>query len=135
MTYQQKWTEKNRVRIRAYKKKYRKAHPEWVSNQRSRFARKTRARLIKFLGGKCRGCGLDDTDVLVFDHKNNDGRLDKRRMHNTTIVKYYLDHIREAKRKLMLLCHNCNWRKEMILRELKRLQGIGIPPILGDVTS
>ena len=117
------------LETRLYFRNYKKEHPEWMSNQRSRQKRNLRQKLIEFLGGKCKACGETDFEVLIFDHKNNDGRKDKRRMHNTHIAKYYLEHLHEAKKKLMLLCHNCNWRKERILRELKRLEGIGVPPI------
>lgn len=115
-----------------YQKNWRKNNPELyrriASTQRSRQKRKRRENLLNFLGGTCKGCGIIDFDILIFDHKNNDGREDKRRMHNTFITKYYLEHLKEAKEKLIILCHNCNWRKEMVLRELTRLIGIGVPP-------
>lgn len=126
--YQRQWKKEHP----GYQRKWRQNNPEKYkriqSNQRSRHRRKIKHQLIEFLGGKCRGCGLVDYEILVFDHKNNDGRKEKRGLGYTKVLEYYSNHVKEAKRKLMLLCHNCNWRKEMILRELKRLQGIGIPP-------
>lgn len=122
------WRETHRQHIRDYNKHYKRLHPEWQSNARSKQHRKERLQLIDFLGGECINCGIIDDEILVFDHKLNDGRLEKRRMYSAWIVKYYLRHLKDAKRRLQLLCYNCNWKKESIVRELRRLEDLRIPP-------
>ena len=126
--YQETYKETHREQRRQYMREYKKKNPWWSSNYRSRHRRKIKLQLIEFLGGKCKNCGETDPDVLVFDHKNNDGRKERRGLGYATVLKYYWNHLREAKKKLMILCHNCNWRKEMTLRELKRLERIKVPP-------
>jgi hypothetical protein len=76
-----------------------------------------RARLVMELGGKCVHCGFDaDIRVLVLDHKNSDGHLDRRRIGNH-IARYYISRIDEAKKNLQVLCFNCNWIKAIEAKE------------------
>jgi len=73
-----------------------------------------RNQLYEILGGKiCIKCGYDGT-ALNFEHINDDGPEDKKRIGGIKKqVYYYLNHPDEAKKKLQVYCANCNWEKEL----------------------
>ena len=65
------------------------------------------------LGGwRCGVCGNSDRDVLTFDHKDGHGEAERNQMGGQfPTINYYFMNLNEAKRKLQVLCANCNWRK------------------------
>lgn len=88
--------------------------------------------LVLFLGGKCScrrddcwhegECSVSDYRCLQLDHINGDGAKDRERL-GGPIVRYYFNHLDEAKANLQLLCSNCNWVKRVHNRELRN--GVG----------
>ncbi len=68
--------------------------------------------VFEILGGAvCANCGNDDSDVLQFDHIDNDGyRLRKDEL-KTTRYKYWIDHPDIEVKTMQVLCANCNWKK------------------------
>src|SRR2546427_4881046 len=72
-----------------------------------------RMNLIQILGNnKCVRCGFGDLRALQLDHIKSDGKRDRMRFKNNNLMYfYYYDHLNEAKRKLQVLCANCNWIK------------------------
>jgi len=98
------------------------------SKQRSQRNRQT---LIQLLGGKCacnepdcwhKGlCGIDDIRLLQFDHILGGGSREDEEMGTPAMYLYYLKHLEEAKRKLQLLCANCNWLKRYRYREFSKV--------------
>jgi hypothetical protein len=75
---------------------------------------KLRLKLFYLLGGPhCKHCGCRCYDVLQLDHINDDGEEDWKRFPHrySPMVSYYLKHPEEAKRRLQVLCIDCNYKK------------------------
>lgn len=70
-----------------------------------------RERAIATLGGKCLGCGENDSVVLTFDHMNGDGAEDRRKEGHSSRRLYR--EIVEGREDIQLLCFNCNHRKRI----------------------
>jgi hypothetical protein len=75
--------------------------------------KKIRDKLKKILGGEdcaeCIQCGFKDHRALPNDHIDNDGYLDNRKFSDKRGRDYhYTTHPEEAKKKLQILCSNCN---------------------------
>ena len=90
--------------------------------------RKERIRLemVTAYGGLCKDCGENNPLVLVLDHINNDGATDRREGRGQGGYKLYAK-LRKAnwpKEDLQLLCHNCNYLKELRRRHAIVLERI-----------
>jgi len=74
---------------------------------------KMRLLIIERLSGtKCKRCGFDDVRALQLDHIKGDGMKDRKRFKNDQYMWfYYYDHPEQARKKLQVLCANCNWIK------------------------
>ncbi len=73
--------------------------------------------VVAFLGGKCVTCGYEkDKRALVLDHKNGDGKED-RKERGSKLFRYYCLNLEEAKERLQVLCANCNMIKAMENKE------------------
>lgn len=105
-----------------YQKNY---HKEWVQKNNKHFAgymsqyiRKKRLEVIKLLGSRCsnESCqiigGCNDIRCLEIDHINNDGYIERKKISGVSAYLYYLRNPDEAKRRLQILCSNCNKIKE-----------------------
>lgn len=81
-----------------------------------RLARNVRikTKLMQILGQNCcQTCGFAIFQALVFDHINNGGRTDHVRFRDTkTLQMYYIKHPDAARKKLQVLCANCNTIKQ-----------------------
>lgn len=73
--------------------------------------KESRPRLVTELGGKCSICGFDNPKSLVVDHINGGGRVERRKMGGHKFYWHYLNHLDEARKKLQVLCSNCNMIK------------------------
>lgn len=88
-----------------------------------------RLELIEKLGNsKCKRCGFDDIRALQLDHVKGDGVNDRKRFKNIQYMwLYYNEHPKIARKKLQVLCANCNWIKRSEKNEsswhFKRKQG------------
>jgi len=96
-------------------KKWSRTKKEDIYDRRDR-----RVKSIINLGGKCVICEINDSDVLQFDHINNDGHLYQN--------KHIINQVEDNPEKFQLLCANCNTKKEAHRRELDRLGRLKIPP-------
>ena len=76
--------------------------------------------MIKAYGGKCKFCGEKDPDVLVLDHINDDGNLDRKANGHKGGANMYVKLRNKGwpQGYLQLLCANCNVRKEMKRRRM-----------------
>ena len=118
--YQKKWRLENKEYCREYNKKWRADNREYY-NAYYRVNRKDihrRKELLRILGNKCSNpdClvlgGCTDIRCLQLDHINGGGLKEMREFKsNMKMYGYYLNHIDDAKRKLQVLCANCNWIK------------------------
>ena len=111
--------------VRLYNKKYKKEHQIVASHSNHRYNQNNKTQLIDFLGGKCKICEIADNDVLEVDHKFNDGVIDRQRFPHNNSTLYYLKHLRKAKKKLQILCANCNKKKSFFLIGFQRLERHG----------
>lgn len=73
--------------------------------------------LLDVLGSRvCVRCGFADKRALNIDHINGGGNQDKKRFggkYGSRFVLYYIRHPEEARRKLQVLCSNCNQIKKI----------------------
>jgi hypothetical protein len=116
-------------RIREYRRKYRKAHPdllrkkqrEWQLAHYDQVLRERREKhrqnnlaakqkVYAKLGRVCKQCGIDDIRVLCIDHVNGDGKDD--RWYGKMPYAKFLDKVVADKTgRYQILCQNCNWIK------------------------
>lgn len=96
--------------------------PERLAEQKRKDARaayhRLRARIMERMGGKCVRCDIDDTRVLVVDHKFGGGEQERRR---TSMTRFYYEILADPY-PFQLLCHNCNH-----LKRLENLEDIRKP--------
>jgi hypothetical protein len=97
--YCRDWYQANKKRVNYYYGEYRE---------------KIRMEMVEGYGGKCLHCGESDQIVLVLDHINNDGSVDRKLDSASGGFKLYARLRKEGwpKEKYQLLCHNCNFKKE-----------------------
>lgn len=102
-TRSEKWLKYCRERQRSVE------YQAWLRNHR----RSLRCELMNNLGGAiCLDCGSKHYDMLEIHHTNGDGKDDRKRFNSRPqFVRYYLDHIDEAKLKLSVLCGPCNRKR------------------------
>ena len=89
-----------------------KSPEAWAASHERRRQRRQAERLdlVEAYGGKCVECDIDDPDVLVLDHINDDGAEHRKRVGNQNV---YTDLIKRGyPDEVQLLCANCNLRKE-----------------------
>ena len=83
-----------------------------------------KTKLFNLLGGKkCVDCGYDkDVRALQFDHIADDGHNTRRKkgQSDQTRYAYWLRNPELAKKKLQVLCSNCNQIKRYISGDLKK---------------
>lgn len=106
--------ERDRKRYRAHKKR--------VSEQSaSRYFRYKLTVLRHYSHGnpKCNRCGVTDTDVLVIDHINDDGKIDRKvRGMGTGFYRALINELFPP--GFQVLCFNCNHKKEVERRRSER---------------
>ena len=78
--------------------------------QKHKQAPSLRLRAMYSLGARCECCGERDLVFLTFDHKNNDGRKDRRKTGQGT--GFYWQIIRGKRPDIRILCFNCNCGRE-----------------------
>ena len=81
------------------------------------YVRENRKKIFEYLGqDKCQICGFSDKRALAFDHIYNDGYLDRKEFSknsSNSIWKKYAKDRELARKKLQVLCMNCNQIKEV----------------------
>jgi hypothetical protein len=120
------WYNRNREHILEQQRKWRLEHPDYMKNYIKNWCNenkeswnkiirrsmmKLRLKLFDILGHVCVRCGYDiDIRALQFDHINNNGKEERSK---SSFLNYYTKHPEEARKKLQVLCANCNVLKEM----------------------
>lgn len=59
---------------------------------------------------KCLKCGIDDYRVLVIDHINGGGNMERKALNS--VVKFY-KLVKKEPNRYQILCHNCNYLKRI----------------------
>ena len=63
---------------------------------------------------KCANCGIDNEIVLTFDHINNDGAEERKKLRHYQILTRILEmDAEDARKEFQILCRNCNWEKHI----------------------
>jgi len=103
--YLREWRRKNPE----YSKDYREQHKEEARLRRH----EPRTKLIDKLGNKCIRCGFLDIRALQLDHINGGGTQEIKAVKYNTVMLYrfYLTNLELARKRLQVLCANCNWIK------------------------
>ena len=87
--------------------------------------KKIRDLIFKHLGqNKCQMCGFRDKRAFTLDHIHDDGYIDKKNYKSeggVVIFKKYAHDPELARKKLQVLCMNCNFIKEV--ERKKRISG------------
>jgi len=60
---------------------------------------------------KCKWCGFNDIRALVIDHIGNDGSSNRKTLMSSSIYAYLKKN--DFPNGFQVLCHNCNWIKEV----------------------
>lgn len=130
---QRKWYEKNKKLALRRARKWVKANPL----KRKKFAREWARRkglvakiaVFSYYGKnkkplcKWRGCSIDDLDMLSLDHIDDSGAKDRRKRYSRggACFYIYLLNLRALPSGLQVLCHNHQWKKELMRRRRERL--------------
>jgi hypothetical protein len=107
------WRAKNPDKVKVINKRnYWKTHTTRRKSAKDQ-ATKLRDSIFLILGTVCVECGYDDKRALQFDHVNGGGLKDTKRFKgHQTMLRYYRDNPEICKKKLQILCANCNWIKK-----------------------
>lgn len=107
-----KANEEHLQKMRNYFQKHKADFAHYNAEQRDRL----KLEMITAYGGKCKRCGIDDTDVLVLDHIDDDARIEKDLfgLNARGGHKHYgrLKKQGWPQERFQLLCANCNMKKE-----------------------
>jgi hypothetical protein len=121
--------------MRVYMKKYNAEHPKFYANILKRCAERwlaTKTIVLKHYGKghrlQCcwRGCTVIDVDMLSIDHVNDNGaehreRITKGKHRTGGGINFYQWLLRNAfPDGYQTLCHNHQWKKEILRRKMKR---------------
>lgn len=106
------WYENHPEKVIEYSRNNYKRNKEKINRKKKELTLTLKKELMKLLGGIiCVKCGYSDIRALQFDHIHGDGAKDKLRSHMLEFCKYYLKNPKITKKKLQVLCANCNWVK------------------------
>ncbi len=81
---------------------------------------KTRLEVLSHYSGghpKCKNCDVEDERVLSIDHMNNDGNKHRKEINQLSVVWWVKK--QGYPEGFQILCHNCNWLKELGVRKNK----------------
>lgn len=75
------------------------------------YGRKLHKAVISKYGGKCACCGERNMLFLTLDHVNNDGYIERRNGHHTSVLYTALKKAKDLRPDIQVLCMNCNHGK------------------------
>ncbi len=111
-----RWLEANREKAQDSKNNWARNNKEYYRRKRLEYATRNKKEAIEAYGGQCVGCGIEDYDLLCFDHVNDDG-AERRKNCNTEkaggaalAAKLRREHWPDY---IQLLCFNCNHLKKL----------------------
>lgn len=114
-----RWKLKNRDKVRASKKAYKKKYPEKGRAGITRWYRKLRFDvLMRYSNGNmiCANCGESHREFLEIDHINGGGKEHKR---TRTVSLYRWLQINGYPEGFQVLCSNCNIKKVKVAARIK----------------
>ncbi len=85
----------------------------YIYKAQRKYQMKLRESMFDILGYKCVICGFKDIRALQIDHIKGGGAKEQKNMNgNSGMYRYYKNNPDKAKKKLQILCANCNWIKK-----------------------
>lgn len=97
------------------KQKSKQRHNRWYKqNRKSRlltmrsYLQELRAKVIQGYGGECECCGEKICEFLCIDHRNGDGKADRKQGLMGRAMYLHLIRNNYPRDRYRLLCHNCN---------------------------
>lgn len=109
LSYQQKWYQKNRVRLLKKFREYQIQNREKICAYRRKWNLKQRTICLKYYGGdppKCACCGETIFEFLGIDHINGGGQTHKKEIKRLVIYRWLI--LNNFPKGYRVLCHNCN---------------------------
>jgi len=94
-----------------------RAYDHRRSERRLKKYNEERMELLRFLGGKCAACGIEDFFVLTIDHIYSDRKKGQKNGHNF-VAKMLANP--QARARLQVLCWNHNAMKQVYPEEFQR---------------
>lgn len=90
-------------------KRWKRKHPEVVKDGKRTYHHQRKIQVIKFLGGKCKRCGLkyDGANAPVFQFHHRKPK-DKKFAVGNVVTRYTWLTIKKEAKKCDLLCANCH---------------------------
>lgn len=115
-----RWLNKNPKYMLNYHHNWRMNNKASIKESRLKYKSKLKEDIFNILGGKrCVRCGFTDERALQIDHINGRGNAERKNFNRPAVMRaYYRQHPEEAKKKLQVLCANCNWIKRDEKHEL-----------------
>lgn len=108
-----KWRREHPERHRAAKSEaYKRKRIYYIEQDKARYSR-IRAELFAILGKQCIRCGFADIRALQVDHVEGGGNAEHRHLKSArTMYQFCIDNPDLARKRLQILCANCNWIKK-----------------------
>ena len=113
----QRYYQKHRRHLRALNVEYYKKYPEKWYEAGIKHREKLRYDVLSFYSNGqlcCKHCGNKDYRVLVVDHINNDAAKDRRKFRSSGTHLYIWLRKRKFPKGFQVLCHNCNFLKQLV---------------------
>jgi len=101
---------KNKAERYEKRKLWYESNKELEKSKAKKYAYKLRKDCVDAYGGKCETCGIDDTDVLCFHHRNFDGKIHRHSLggSGTSVLKWC--RLNGYPDSVMLICANCHMK-------------------------
>ena len=112
-----KWYKNNRESVLATNRK----RLPLIRIYRRQYENKIRLDILKLMGNKCVKCGFDNWMGLQLDHINGGGTKEMREFKRPkAMYRFYLANPLEAKKRIQVLCANCNQIKRYLNNENRK---------------
>ena len=100
-----------------------KNNPEKRKIIERRYREKVKMKVLQHYSSfipKCADCSITDIRLLVIDHIENDGRILRKNNRSFAGTNFYIHLIKHNfPSGYQVLCHNCNYLKELKFRQKK----------------
>ena len=113
LAYKRSWYQKNKKKRHAYLVQYYQSHKEQRNAADRILRRRVRTEILDHYGNRCICCGEDREVFLAIDHVNGGGYADKGKHRRSGTGLYVWIKKNGYPDSFQILCHNCNWAKEV----------------------
>lgn len=119
------WLKSNVEKVKGYAKKSYCAHREQRLQERRDYRIRLKLELLTHYGVSGRAeccwpeCGITDMDMLTLDHINDNGAEHRKQLSSSSHTLYSFVKKNNFPPDFQTLCHNHQWKKEMMRRRRK----------------